>query len=216
MDAILEKFLDDYKTPSFGSLSKKEIDLRIFELYIDAGIIKKDPSIFDLVNELKISRSKARSLIYDYNLRKKSEDMLKEDLKNLLKDGVVEKDDRIKIEVDDPYLSDYIRNILKSNKMIADGSFMKEILVLSTKAYCTLLENSLTDEEANATKKSLFGDSIAKSVMNGFMYKFLEKRVGENTAKNILELGKMIVEQKGQGVKKMFERYIENVDEVEG
>ncbi len=178
MDAILEKFLDDYKTPSFGSLSKKEIDLRIFELYIDAGIIKKDPSIFDLVNELKISRSKARSLIYDYNLRKKSEDMLKEDLKNLLKDGVVEKDDRIKIEVDDPYLSDYIRNVLKSNKMIADGSFMKEILVLSTKAYCTLLENSLTDEEANATKKSLFGDSIAKNVMNGFMYKFLEKRVG--------------------------------------
>lgn len=215
MDAILEKFLNDYKTPSFGSLSKKEVDLRIFELYIDAGVIRKDPSIFDLVNELKISRSKARSLIYDYNLRKKSEEMLKEDLKLLLKDGVVEKDDRIKIEVDDPYLSDYIRNILKSNKMIADGSFMKEILVLSTKAYCTLLENCLTDEETEAAKRNLFGDSIAKSVMNGFMYKFLEKYVGENTAKNILELGKMIVEQKGQGVKKLFEDYIKNPDGVE-
>lgn len=215
MDAILEKFLDDYKTPSFGSLLKKEIDLRIFELYIDSGVIKKDPSIFDLVNELKISRSKARSLIYDYNLRKKNEKMLKEDLKNLLKDGVVEKDDRIKIEVDDPYLSDYIRNVLKSNKMIANGSFMKEILVLSTKAYCTLLENCLTDEETEAAKRNLFGDSIAKSVMNGFMYKFLEKHIGENTAENILELGKMIVEQKGQGVKKMFEDYIENPDGVE-
>lgn len=52
-------------------------------------------------------------------------------------------------------------------------------------------------------------------MLNGFMYKFLEKRVGENTAKNILELGKMIVEQKGQGVKKMFERYIENIDGVD-
>lgn len=215
MDTILEKFLNDYKTPSFGSLSKKEIDLRIFELYIDAGVIRKDPSIFDLVNELKISRSKARSLIYDYNLRKKSEEMLKEDLKSLLKEGVVEKDDRIKIEVDDPYLSDYIRNVLKSNKMIADGSFMKEILVLSTKAYCTLLENSLTEDETKAAKRSLFGDSIAKGALNGLVYTFLEKRVGENTAKNILELGKMIVEQKGRGVKKMFERYIENIDGVE-
>ena len=216
MDTVLEKFLNDYRTPSFGSLSKKEIDLRIFELYIDAGVIKKDPSIFDLVNELKISRSKARSLIYDYNLRKKSEDMLKEDLKSLLKEGVVEKDDRIKIEVDDPYLSDYIRNVLKSNKMIADGSFMKEILVLSTKAYCTLLENCLTEDETKAAKRSLFGDSIASGILNGFMYKFLEKRVGENTAKNILELGRMIVEQKGQGVKKMFEDYIKNTDGVEG
>lgn len=216
MDTILEKFLNDYKTPSFGSLSKKEIDLRIFELYIDAGVIRKDPSIFDLVNELKISRSKARSLIYDYNLRKKSEEMLKEDLKSLLKEGVVEKDDRIKIEVDDPYLSDYIRNVLKSNKMIADGSFMKEILVLSTKAYCTLLENSLTEDETKAAKRSLFGDSIAKGALNGLVYTFLEKRVGGNTAKNILELGKMIVEQKGRGVKKMFEDYIKNPDGVEG
>jgi len=215
MVELLKDFLNDYISPSFGSLSKKEIDLRVFELFIKAGVIAEDASVFSLISKLKISRAKARSLIYDYNLRKYDENKLKRDLKKLLKDGAIEKSTSIKIEVDNPYLIDFIRDILKEHRLIADGSFKPEILILTTKAYCVLLESCLDDTEKKIVLRYLYGDNIAKELLTGFVSKLLEKYTGKDSADKILKLGKMIYEQKSSGVKEWIEQYVANTKNVE-
>lgn len=212
---LLEQFMNDYINPSFGSLSKKEIDMRVFDLFIKMGKISPDDSIFTLISTLKISRAKARSLIYDYNLRKKETKDLKKALKDLLQNGSVAKDSNIKIEVDDPYLTDYIRDVLKRKRMITDGSFKPELLVLSTKAYSVLLEECLTAEEQQNVRRYLYEDSLATAAFNALIQGLLEKYAGKDAAKMLVELGSMAIQQKGASLKKWFKDLTTKTTDVE-
>lgn len=61
----LKKILLDYCSPSFGSMAKHDIDLLIFDVMISLGVFDSNPSIYDVMRELKVTRNKARNLIYE-------------------------------------------------------------------------------------------------------------------------------------------------------
>lgn len=212
---LLKEFLNDYKKPSFGSLSKREIDLRVFELLVETGVVDPNAPIFSLISTLKVSRAKARALVYDYNLRKKDGSTLKDDLKELLKEGSVEKEKYIKIEIDNPYLIDYIRNILRDKRLIADGSFKPELLVLSMNAYSCLLEACLSDEEQAYVRRQLYGDSLAKEAFSAIALGLVEKYAGEKTAESLINFGKLAIEQKGSSIKAWFRKLTTDTQGVE-
>lgn len=62
--------LNRYNFPSFGSMSKRDIDISIFMLMQNLGIIKMNPQIYEVVSLLHITSSKARNLIYEASLRR--------------------------------------------------------------------------------------------------------------------------------------------------
>lgn len=154
---IVAHLVDTYCIPSFGSMSKHDFDLLMFDSMVKIGVISYSPTIYDVMRELKVTRSKARALIYEYQLRKiQDEDQLRDQLRELMKTPLMSTISKnVCLEVDNPYLVDFIRNELKGQGFITDGSFHAELVKMSTDAFAALYENILTDESKRDVKKRL-------------------------------------------------------------
>jgi hypothetical protein len=146
--SILEELLRAYMTPAFGVLPKHEIDMILFEVLQKVGYLDKNSTPYELVRRLKVTRSKAQSLIYESNLRQSTsaDDDLKEQLRKLLtEDSLLIYNDKVAIEVENPLLRDYIRQCLREVNCITDTSYSKDLLCMSAKAYQKLCEKYAND-----------------------------------------------------------------------
>lgn len=146
---LLIQFLNNYSTPSFGTLSKRDVDISVFMLMQDLGIIPMHPQIYDVVSFLHVTSSKARNLIYESSLRRNSYGTLDLALFELLKCPIflATSDDMIAIEIDDPLLIDHLRQKLRELKFVTDGSFNKGIIKMSINAYATLFDVFLSEAD---------------------------------------------------------------------
>lgn len=154
---ILANMVDTYCIPSFGSMSKHDFDLLMFDSMVKMGVISDNPTIYDVMKDLKVTRSKARTLIYEYQLRKiQDEGQLREQLRELMKTPLMSTlSKNVCLEVDNPYLVDFIRNELKGLGFITDGSFHAELVKMSTEAFASLYESILSDESKREIKDRL-------------------------------------------------------------
>jgi hypothetical protein len=66
-------FIDRYASVALGVLPKTEIDLTVFSLLIEAKIIDPEGSVFRIARALNITPTKARSLLFQHQLRNVSE-----------------------------------------------------------------------------------------------------------------------------------------------
>ena len=146
---LLIQFLNNYSTPSFGTLSKRDVDISVFMLMQDLGIIPMHPQIYDVVSFLHVTSSKARNLIYESSLRRNSHGTLDLALFELLRYPIflATSDDMIAIEIDDPLLIDHLRQKLRELKFVTDGSFNKGIVKMTINAYATLFDVFLSEAE---------------------------------------------------------------------
>ena len=154
--------LNRYNFPSFGSMSKRDIDISIFMLMQNLGIIKMNPQIYEVVSLLHITSSKARNLIYEASLRRNTIPKLDDALFELLKSPVflTTSDNMIALEIDDPLLIDHLKQKLRDLKFVTDGSFNRGLVKMSINAYATLFDVLLSPE----IREKLFPD------MNQFPY----------------------------------------------
>ncbi|MCR5660219.1 MAG: hypothetical protein K6G25_12955 [Bacteroidales bacterium] len=145
---ILEELLRAYMTPAFGVLPKHEIDMVMYNVLQKVGYLETTSTPYELVRKLKVTRSKAQSLIYESNLRQSTsaDDDLKEQLRKLLTEGfILIYNDKVAIEVENPLLRDYIRQCLREVNCITDTSYSKDLLCMSAKAYQKLCEKYAND-----------------------------------------------------------------------
>lgn len=178
--------LDSLLKPSFGALSKKEMELMIFQSLQRSGVLDDNPEIFDLVKGLRITRAKARNLLYESNLREYNDESMRSDLKELLANAVYQKagDQTLKLEVSNPMLIDYIKSILKENKQYSDGSFSPELITMSFEGYVTLIFSVIDPKEKDAFEKKLKNDGIIddrspKKIAARVLKGLLNKAIGE-------------------------------------
>lgn len=84
-EIVLTDLLTSFLVPSFGALSKREMELEVFSALRRIGFIGNSESdqIFELNTKLWVTTSKARSLVYSYNLRTVSPDSLYEKAREL-------------------------------------------------------------------------------------------------------------------------------------
>jgi hypothetical protein len=164
---ILNELFDLYLNPSFGTLKQREIDLFIFSKLIEISYLKKD--IFDIVLKLKITRQKARNLLYEYNLRKNLN--LEAEYKEFLIKPIFEREkDTIIFNIENPLLIDYIKAKLKEKNLLSDGSFSPEIIKLKQYSYIELLKDFL---ELKQLKIKLKENGIQDN-FNDLMMRFLK------------------------------------------
>lgn len=154
---VLEEMLQKYSNPSFGSMSKRDIDILMFTALQDLGIIDSNPQIYDVVRLLHITRSKARNLIYESTLRRQEADKMDAYLKKELERVIVQpkflkEGDKICIEIDNPLLIDYIRQQLRDLGHITDGSFSSELVKMTSNAFTDLYVLILSDANLSNIK----------------------------------------------------------------
>ena len=148
--------LSDYLSPAFGSISKRDFDILLFMKLQELGAIDKNPEIYELVSDLRVTRAKARNLLYEAKLRASSQQDLDEELRSLMVSPIFLKDnDKIGIEVGNPYLIDHLRFKLKKLNHITDGSFSPELVKLTTDAYIALFRTCLPDHSEERIVQAL-------------------------------------------------------------
>ena len=150
--ACLVKILSEYGNPSFGSMSKRDVDLTIFSVLQKLKYISEEPTIYEVMQKLKVTRSKARNLIYEAEIRRlKDEKDLDDLLRKKIQHPIFGKiGDKISLEIDNPLLIDHLRYRLKKLGAITDGSFHAEIVSMNHEAFSKLYVELLPEDDANA------------------------------------------------------------------
>jgi hypothetical protein len=161
-----EAFIDFLMTPAFGSWSKREIELKIFELlYRDRlGSI----SVADVAAELSITRSRARSLLLETRTRvlakpEQREQALRELLVNWPSDAEIEQTSgRLRLVVDDPFVRDLLKNHAYKEGLLLDTSFASEIISLRWLDYASLLATVASEGDARELENTIGAEIRAK------------------------------------------------------
>jgi hypothetical protein len=125
-------FLQAYLVPAFGVLPKTEIDLRVFKLLVEAGAANPNGSVFTLARSLNITPAKARSLIFQYQLRHVSEaDTDKEVLQTIAEARYWKDGGNLAFGVESPLVRAAISAKLRQHGVFADVSLSGDILKVS-------------------------------------------------------------------------------------
>jgi hypothetical protein len=66
----LQRILDGAVRPAFGAVTKRELELLLFESFIDVGFLSTEPTVYEVMQEIRVTRSRARSLMFDRNYRR--------------------------------------------------------------------------------------------------------------------------------------------------
>lgn len=150
-----EKFLIEYTEPSFGSMPKSDINIKIFNIMRNIGLISEDPDAWEVISMLKLKRSTANNLIYDANIRRegtfeKLDDLLRKTLEEI---PYTWEGKYVSIQIDNPLLIDHIKSILKDENCLLDGSFSPEIVKMKPEAFICMYLNALNDNDRNEFEK---------------------------------------------------------------
>lgn len=189
--SALTYFLQSYMTPAFGALPKNEVELIVLNVLEKLHAIDEEPELYELVSKLKVTRSKARGLIYDRELRRSSEEELDEKVKVLLKKPLIQKNgDLYVLEVENPLVSDHLRSKVQKLGYVSDGSFSPSIVKLGLDAVAALIESCLTDQERDDVKGALVAAGAPDTSFKGVIkatFKKVAGKVASDTGEALME-----------------------------
>ncbi|BCL76782.1 hypothetical protein JHS3_25180 [Jeongeupia sp. HS-3] len=212
---LLGKFVD----PAFGALPKLEIELLVLDALIETGFIGREPDVYGLVSGLRITRSKARNLLYSRELRHSSLADLDRKAKALLKRPLIQKNgEQFLLEIDNPLLADHLRARVQKRGFVSDGSFSPNIVRLGLDALSALIEDYLSDDEKEAVRRVLVEAGAPDTSFAGVLKATLKKiagKVAEDTGEALMDkaseyLGPII----DAGIDRLRERALQLFDEV--
>ncbi|WP_396167025.1 hypothetical protein [Flavobacterium sp.] len=193
---VFKELIKDYFSPAFGSISKRDLDILLFIKLQKLKLISENPEIYELISELRVTRAKARSLLYESKLRQSTTKQLDEELIEIITNPIFLKDnDKIGLEIGNPYLIDYIKDKLKKLNHITDGSFSPELIKLTPEAFVALFESYVPNESKSEILKILISiganeDTSLKGALKGIFKKLGSKiadKVGEEIGENIVD-----------------------------
>jgi hypothetical protein len=210
--ATLKYFLESYTSPAFGALPKNEIELIVLNVLEQVKAIDESPEVYELVSKLRVTRSKARGLIYDRELRKSSTEDLDEKVKELLKRPLIQKDGELFIlEVENPVVSDHLRNKVLKLGYVSDGSFSPNIIKLGLEAISALTESVVSDANKEELKRVMTAagavppDTSLRGVLKGML-----KKVGNKVAS---DSGDALAEKASEYIGPLFDSALESLTE---
>lgn len=178
----LVSFLKSYMNPAFGTLPKREIDIAIFQLLQDLKIYDDTPDLYSLLSSLRITRSKARTLLYESNLRKTDKPTLESELVEILISPLLKDNDKVCLEVGNPLLIDHIKYALKELSHITDSSFSPELIKLTPDAYKALINKKLSRVSRKDIDNALIKCGAKTKVDAGTILKAVLKKIGKKVA----------------------------------
>ena len=180
LEAALGDFLHRYLEPAFGTLPKLEVELAVLRLLEDLRAIDPNHGIYDLVSDLKVTRSKARTLIYERELRRLSTNELDQKVRDLLKRPAILKDGNLFVlEVENPLVSDHLRSRVQKLGHLTDGSFSPSIVRLSLGAMAALIESYLDEQSKREVGRVLVQAGAPDTSFSGVLKAVLKRVAGK-------------------------------------
>ena len=174
--AVLAQLLERYLSPAFAALPKNEVELLVLDALEQVGAISADPQLYELVSKLKVTRPKARRLIYDRELRHSSSADLDAKVKALLKRPLLQKQGELFVlEVENPLVSDHLRDKLQQLGYVCDGSFSPSLIKLGLEAITALIADLLRADEQEQVRLALVAAGAPDGSFRGVLKATLKK-----------------------------------------
>ena len=196
---VKKEFIDlveSYLQPSYGSMSKRDFEILLFMKLQNLYAIDENPDLYQLIKDLKISRTRARNLLYEAKMRTSKEVELDKELIQLLENPIFLKDgDKVAIEIQNPFLTDHFRFKLKELGYITDGSFSAELVKLTYSAYIELVVKMMDEKVMRETKDALVAAGIMPDTSFKGVFTEIVKKIGAKIAN---EAGEQAVEEAGK------------------
>jgi len=179
-------FLSDFMSPAFGSLPKREIELRVFDLMRALGVLKSEATIYSLMTDLKVTRAKASQLIFDLEIRQHGSD--RERLNELVKEVLVNtrfaKDgDYFVMEIENPLTLAHMRQRIREIGHFSDTSFNSALVRAPLDTVTDLILEIIPNDQHLAVKEALVNagapDTGVKAVIRGALKTLGRKVIGE-------------------------------------
>lgn len=210
----MKHFIESYISRGFGSMTKNDFEVYIFNCIINDEDYKAYKSDYDLSVMLRIPISKVKRLRYEANLKYQQQDessrkqQIINELTNLLKVCKYRETEKggVSFVINDKFLREYLQNYLNQNGRFFDSSFNSNIVSIATTDFIFLLDNLLLSEEDKKqimkfAKDSLddkkdfpktFFELISKAG-KGFCKHFAENKLGKDTTEAAFTLSDMIM-----------------------
>ncbi len=178
--AALMEFLQGYLTPAFGALPKREVDLLVLELMERLGLVDRNPSLYSLVQGLRVTRSKARNLLYDRELRRLNVDDLDCRVLQALTRPLIQKQgDLFVLEIENPLVADHLRARLQNLGHATDGSFSASLVKLSGDAMAALIEDYMPPAKRERLRQALIRAGAPDTSLTGVLKSVFRKLGGK-------------------------------------
>lgn len=187
----LEKFLEDFLSPAFGAKSKVEIELAVLNLLISIDAVTDNPSSYDLASTLKITKQKARTLIYNKELRIRTSDDLDAEVRKILLNPVIQKrGDQFVLEVESPLALDHLRAKVQKLGHLTDGSFSTNLVTLKLDAMAALIESVLDEDQKEKARTALKAAGAPDASLSGLLkaaLKKIGKKIADDTGEEVFD-----------------------------
>ena len=182
----IESFLRDFMAPAFGSLPKREIELRVFDLMRNLNVVKPEATIYSLMTDLMVTRSKASQLLFDLEIRQhgNNPEKLDELIKKALIDTKFAKDgDYFVMEIENPLTIAHMRQRIRDLGHFSDTSFNSSLVRAPLDTVTDLILSIIPEGQHQAIKAALVDagapDGSLKGVIKGALKKLGSKVIGE-------------------------------------
>jgi hypothetical protein len=201
--------LTTYLSPAFGSLTKREVDILIFNVLEKIGYIEENPTLYSLVKKLRVTRSKARYLLYERELRRLGEKDLDKKVLEILKHPLIQKQGELFVlEIENPLVIDHLRAKVQLLGYASDGSFSPSLVKLSDSAIIALLDDLLEEKTKVGVRKEFVKAGLPDKSFQGILkdiLKALGKKAADEAGSKVVEnvLGP-IIDGAFDGISKVF------------
>jgi hypothetical protein len=174
--------------------------------------IPNDADEYELVRSLRVTKAKARSLMYQDALRAAMTDaQIERDLKVSLTTARVAKDgDTVLVEVPDPFLMDEMRNRVRKLGFLSDGSFSGSIARMPSEALSGLIASLIPRENLSGINKHLRKQGVETGDIQGLVQGLI-KKFGHSAAGTA---GQAVGAKVGDGIAALFDYSWDKLSEM--
>jgi hypothetical protein len=214
-EKFAKNFLEEFLSDSFGSKSKKEIELLIFKLILQDIGYYKNFDRYKVSRLLKISDTKVVNMYKELQLRDDSfnEEWFVDSINQLISNAKLEvQSKKILLQVGDPLLKIEIEKFFREKGFIVDYSFNKEILKLDLEGFEALLLSVLKQEDIQNILSivNAKNEEEVKSLLKIALENFV-KGASNQVGKRFLNLGFSILTNGVSGIVEFIGKYKDGV-----
>lgn len=208
---FLGKVLDGALNPAFGSQSKRELELLIFETLIDVGFLPKEPTVYEVMKRLRITRGRARALLFDRDVRRYDETTLDLLAKQALRRPILQGQGyAVVLDIENPLLADHLREMLRKMGHATDGSFSPSLVKINDDAAAALVDKYIDEADKKNVLKALHQAGVEDKTIKGVIKKLIRSSANKLAG----EAGEMISEKFGKLLEAVFEAKFTSITEA--
>ena len=210
---MLKLLIEPHSSPVFGAAKVIEHEIAMIKVLKKLGYLPETSDEYFLVEKLRVTKPKARSLLYQEALREK-DDNVNDELRKVLINPRIKKDNNgfFLIEVPYPLTMDRLRSKVRTMGYLTDGSFSGSIAKIPMNAMIQLVVELMPSTVQAELIDKLHENGLPDTSLKGFVVATFRK-VGQHIAD---DTGEEIAETVGETVKQLFNGWFssELADEI--